>query len=59
LLEAYADREIAPGKRGPTRQISFARRSGDADNRNIDALFDAFASGYQMRSPRVTRRATS
>lgn len=48
LLEAHGVREVGLGKNGPTRQISFARRSADTDSRNLDALFDALVSAYAV-----------
>ena len=59
LLDAYAVREVLLGRRGPTRQISLVRRNADVDNRNIDALFDAFACAYASNAPRAMKRATS
>jgi len=59
LLDAYAVREVLLGRRGPTRQISLVRRNADVDNRNIDALFDAFAGAYASNATRAMKRATS
>ncbi len=44
---AYPVREISLGKTAPARQISFACRGGDADNRRVLALRDAFLSAYR------------
>jgi DNA-binding transcriptional LysR family regulator len=49
LLDAYRVRELALGKKGPTRQIAIVRRSTDTDNRNIDAVFQAVASACAAR----------
>ncbi|MFK0300343.1 LysR family transcriptional regulator [Brevundimonas sp. NPDC090276] len=39
-------RQIPLGVSTPTRQIAFVCRSGDADNRRVRAIRDAFANGY-------------
>ena len=39
-------RQIPLGVSAPTRQIAFVCRSGDADNRRVRAIRDAFANGY-------------
>lgn len=44
---AYPVREISLGKNAPVRQIAFACRGGDADNRRVLALRDAFLSSYR------------
>ena len=49
LLDAYAVREVRLGKEAPARQIALVRRSTDTDNRNLDAVFDAFAAVYAAR----------
>lgn len=46
LLDAFGVREVSLGKGGPTRQIAFVRRSGDADNRNLDAVAEALAGVF-------------
>jgi DNA-binding transcriptional LysR family regulator len=49
LLAAHAVRQVRLGKNGPTRQISLARRSADTENRNIDAIRQAFSCVYTGR----------
>jgi DNA-binding transcriptional LysR family regulator len=39
-------RQIPLGVSTPTRQIAFVCRNGDADNRRVRAIRDAFANGY-------------
>ena len=39
-------RQIPLGVSTPTRQIAFVCRSGDADNRRVRAIRDAFTNGY-------------
>lgn len=41
LLDAHGVREVSLGRKGPMRQIAFVSRMADADNRNIDAAFQA------------------
>jgi DNA-binding transcriptional LysR family regulator len=49
LLGAYDVREVRLGKYGPTRQISLVRRAADVDNRNCDAVLNAFTLVYASR----------
>lgn len=46
LLASHRVRAVTLGRSAPTRQIALARRSADADNRNIDALHAAFVATY-------------
>lgn len=50
LLEAHAVREVALGRAAPTRQIAVVRRAADADDRNIDAVEQAFVAVYTERA---------
>lgn len=47
LLEAQGVHKVALGKGAPTRQIAFVRRRPDAQNRNLDAVYRAFAEAYR------------
>ena len=46
LLDAHDVRALRLGKGAPIRQIAFVRRRPDADNRNINAVCNAFAAAY-------------
>jgi DNA-binding transcriptional LysR family regulator len=47
MVEAYPIRQISLGKNAPSRQISFACRGADSDNRRVTALRDAFKLSYE------------
>jgi DNA-binding transcriptional LysR family regulator len=49
LLAAHGVRMVGLGRRAPTRQIAFVRRSADADNRNLEAVLQAFVAAYGAR----------
>lgn len=50
ISTAHPVREISLGKDAPARQISFACRGADADNRRVLALRDAFLSSYRREN---------
>lgn len=47
MVDAYPVRQISLGKNAPTRQIAFACRGADFDNRRVSALRDAFKLSYE------------
>jgi DNA-binding transcriptional LysR family regulator len=49
LVTAYDVREVDLGKRAPFRKISLVWRSSDEDNRNVDAVAQAFATAFAAR----------
>ena len=46
MISAYPVQEISLGKRAPVRQIAFACRGPDFDNRRVMALRDALLISY-------------
>jgi len=51
LLDAHGVRAISLGRNSPARQIALVRRRADGENRNIDAVFNAFVAAYASREP--------
>jgi DNA-binding transcriptional LysR family regulator len=49
LVNAYDVREVDLGKRAPFRRISLVWRSSDEDNRNVEAVAEAFATAFAAR----------
>lgn len=49
LIEAYAVREVALGRRAPSRRISVVWRKSDEGNRNIETVADALAAVFAAR----------
>jgi len=49
VLQAHPVRVVPLGKNGPARQIAFACRLADHDNRLVQALLDGARSAYAER----------